>query len=203
MMLTLQCYTLKLSITKVPHCSLLIHSRTPLHTIKKRYAKPPPTSPAKALIPGQVVSLAGPCSYIIKTSAGHIRLNRTQIKKSPPVNTHTFPPSPQPTLLDATVPNHLTAQTPTPDTLPCPMPNLPEPVTSTNMKPCQIPPSEPNPPPQDLQPCSPASPARQTVTRSSRVFRCPPAIQINCAQTEIECFTDIHYYICLLQKTFI
>ena len=53
------------------------------------------------------------------------------------------------------------------------MPNLPEPVTSTNMEPCVIPPSEPNPLPQDLQPGSPASPARQTVTRSGRVVRRP------------------------------
>ena len=35
------------------------------------YAKPPPTSPAK-MIPGQVVGLAGPRSYIIKTTAEHI-----------------------------------------------------------------------------------------------------------------------------------
>ena len=112
------------------------------------YAKPPPTSPAKAWIPGLVVCPAGPRSYIIKTTAGHIRRNRTQIRESPPLDTHGFPLSPQPTLPDATVPNHLTAQIPTPDTLPCPMPNLPEPVTSTKMEPCVIPPSEPNPLPK-------------------------------------------------------
>ena len=57
------------------------------------YAKPPPTSPAKAWIPGLVVCSAGHRSYIIKTTAEHIRRNRTQIRESPPLDTHGFPPS--------------------------------------------------------------------------------------------------------------
>ena len=36
------------------------------------YAKPPPMFLAKAWIPQQVVGLAGPRSYIIKTTVGHI-----------------------------------------------------------------------------------------------------------------------------------
>ena len=43
------------------------------------YAILPPTSPAKAWIPGQVVGLAGPYLYIIKTTARHIQQNCTQI----------------------------------------------------------------------------------------------------------------------------
>ncbi|CAB4011729.1 Hypothetical predicted protein [Paramuricea clavata] len=45
----------------------------------KVFAKPPPTSSAKAWIPGKVIGSAGPRSYIINTGASHIRRNRTQI----------------------------------------------------------------------------------------------------------------------------
>ena len=38
----------------------------------KVVAKPPPTSSAKAWIPGKVIGSAGPRSYIIKTGASHI-----------------------------------------------------------------------------------------------------------------------------------
>ena len=137
------------------------------------YAKPPPTSPAKSWIPGQVVGPAGPRSYIIKTTSGHIRRNRTQLQESPPFDSQAPPLSSQPKLPDATVPNHLTAQSSKPYTLPCPTPSFPEPATSTNMEPLVVPTSEPNSLPQDPAPGSPALPARQTVTRSGRVVRRP------------------------------
>ena len=79
-------------------------------------------------------------------------------------------------LPDVTVPNDLTAQTPTPYT-PFPTQNLPETVTSTNTEPSVVPPSslssEPQSLPEDLPPGSSALPARQTVTRSGRVVRRP------------------------------
>ena len=69
-------------------------------------------------------------------------------------NTHASPPSCQSMLPDVTIPNHLTAQTPTPYTLPCLTPNLPETITSTNAEPSVVPPpslsSEPNSLPKDL-----------------------------------------------------
>ena len=140
------------------------------------YAKLPPTLQAKEWIPGKVVGRAGPRSYIIKTAVWHIRRNRTQIQESSPFNTHASPPSLQPMLPDVMVPNDLTAQTPTPYT-PCPTQNLPETGTSTNAEPSVVPSSslssEPQSPPEDQPSGSSALPARQTVTRSGRVVRCP------------------------------
>ncbi|XP_031569046.1 uncharacterized protein K02A2.6-like [Actinia tenebrosa] len=47
------------------------------------YAKPPPSSTAKAWIPGQVVGNAGPRSYLINTGSRQIRRNRVQVTLAP------------------------------------------------------------------------------------------------------------------------
>ena len=47
------------------------------------YAKPPPTSSAKAWIPGEIVGPAGPRSYLIQTGTSQTRGNRVQLQLAP------------------------------------------------------------------------------------------------------------------------
>ena len=68
------------------------------------YAKPPPTSSAKAWIPAEIVGPAGPRSYFIRTGASQIRRNRAQVQPAPPRNTDS-------------VPSHLKAASDLPDKL--------------------------------------------------------------------------------------
>lgn len=59
------------------------------------YAKPPPTSSAKAWIPGEIVGPAGPRSYLIQTGTSQIRRNRVQLQLAPSQRSPT-PPQPKP-----------------------------------------------------------------------------------------------------------
>ena len=50
------------------------------------FAKPPPTSTAKAWIPGEIIGSAGPRSYMIRTGSSTIRRNRAQVQEAPPTS---------------------------------------------------------------------------------------------------------------------
>ena len=60
------------------------------------YAKPRPTSTAKAWIPGVITGSAGPRSYTIQTGKSRIRRNRVQIRLAPDCNASTDSPSARP-----------------------------------------------------------------------------------------------------------
>ena len=74
--------------------------------------KPPPTSSAKAWIPGQVVGPAGPRSYLVDTGGRQIKRNRIQVQVAPSPHHSMDSPSGsqlEPTLPDKLLPNSLTA----------------------------------------------------------------------------------------------
>ena len=95
------------------------HASAPLPDIPPGsyvYAKPPPTSSAKAWIPGQVVGPAGPRSYLIDTGGRQIKRNCIQVQPAPSPHHSMDSPSgsqPEPTLPANLLPNSLTAMTPT------------------------------------------------------------------------------------------
>ena len=149
------------------------------------YAKPPPTSTAKAWIPGQILGSAGPRSYTIKTDTRVIRRNRAQVQPAPPASVSVSPTSLKtaPKLPDKLLPNQLTARPPSLHGTPSSTTDSsvdPEPPTSTSHSPPTAPltPStsevtpfvHPSPPPPVS---SPAAPAPQLVTRSGRIIRRP------------------------------
>ena len=156
------------------------------------YAKPPPTSLAKAWMPGQVVGPAGPRSYLIDTGSRQIKRNSIQVQLAPSPH-HSIDSSsgsqPEPTLPDKLLPNSLTAMTPTSQrpprtatTFSATPPSVPvNPVSSTVdenlLTPSPSPPRSVTQPPTlpQVSPISslPSLPRPQTVTQSGRVIRCP------------------------------
>ena len=171
------------------------HASAPLPDIPPGsyvYAKPPPTSLAKAWIPGQVVGPAGPRSYLIDTGGRQIKRNRIQVQLAPSPHHSMDSPSgsqPEPTLPDKLLPNSLTAMTPTsqrpPRTAttfsatPSSVPDNPvsstvdeTPLTASPSPPCSV--TQP-PTLRQVSPISssPSLPRPQTVTRSGRVIRRP------------------------------
>ena len=77
------------------------------------YARPPPTSSSKAWITGEIVSPAGPRSYMIKSRGRTLRRNRVQIQQAPSTGRDCQNSTPSaPVLPDLLVPNTMTAQFP-------------------------------------------------------------------------------------------
>ena len=167
------------------------HASAPLPDIPPGsyvYAKPPPTSSAKAWIPGQVVGPAGPRSYLIDTGGRQIKRNCIQVQLTPSPHHSMESPSssqPEPTLPDKLLPNSLTAMTPTSQ-------RPPRTVTTFSVTPPSVPSNpvsstvdetlltaSPSPPRSVTLPqvspisSSPSLPRPQTVTRSGRVIRRP------------------------------
>ena len=159
------------------------------------YAKPPPTSSAKAWIPGEIVGPAGPRSYLIQTGASQIRRNRVQLQLAPsPSSFKPFqPPSnkPQSYTSDSGTPQLSLGSSPIADPAPVPTPTTPAPTASSPTNsgsppaletlspmcpspPCTTdrPPALSNPAPHS-SPTATNTPTGQTVTRSGRVIRRP------------------------------
>ena len=158
------------------------------------YAKPPPSSSAKAWIPGQIVSPAGPRSYLIQTGTSQIRRNWAQLQLAPSQSSLTPPqPRPVPTLPDklrpyssrAGVPRLHSQSRPTADSslVPATAPTVPSsessPAPETPLPVSPLPPCTTIQPPTLSSPVTPSRPAAssspvgQTITRSGRVTRRP------------------------------
>ncbi|XP_015777860.1 PREDICTED: mucin-2-like [Acropora digitifera] len=159
------------------------------------YAKPPPTSSAKAWIPGEIVGPAGPRSYLIQTGTSLIRRNWVQLQLAPSPSSFKplQPPTnkPQSYTSDSGTPQLSLGSSPIADPAPVPTPTTPAPTASspTNSEsplaletsspmcpspPCTTgrPPALSNPVPHS-SPTATNTPTGQTVTRSGRVIRLP------------------------------
>lgn len=159
------------------------------------YAKPPPTSSAKAWIPGEIVGPAGPRSYLIQTGTSQIRRNRVQLQLAPsPSSFKPFqspPNKPQSHTSDSGTPHLSLGPSPIADPAPVPTPTTPaltasSPTNSesplaleTSSPMCPSPPCTTDRPPALSNPVPHSSPTAtntptgQTVTRSGRVIRRP------------------------------
>ncbi|KAK2561949.1 hypothetical protein P5673_015370, partial [Acropora cervicornis] len=154
------------------------------------YAKPPPTSSAKAWIPGEIVGPAGPRSYLIQTGTSLIRRNRVQLQLAPSPSSFKplQPPTnkPQSYTSDSGTPQLSLGSSSIADPAPVPTPTTPAPTASspTNSEsplaletsspmcpspPCTTgrPPALSNPVPHS-SPTATNTPTGQTVTRSGR-----------------------------------
>ena len=159
------------------------------------YAKPPPTSSAKAWIPGEIVGPAGPRSYLIQTGTSQVRRNRVQLQLAP--SPSSFKPFQPPTnksqsyTSDSGTPQFSLGSSPIADPAPVPTPTTPAPTASsptnsgsplaleTSSPMCPSPPCTTDRPPALSNPVPHSSlaatntPTGQTVTRSGRVIRRP------------------------------
>ena len=159
------------------------------------YAKPPPTSSAKAWIPGEIVGPAGPRSYLIQTGTSQIRRNRVQLQLAPPQSS--LKPFQPPTnkqqayTSGSGIPQLSLEPSTRADPAPVPTPTIPAPTAPSPTNSGSPLASEASSPMSPLPPCttdrpptlsspvphpSPAatnSPAGQTVTRSGRIIRRP------------------------------
>ena len=136
------------------------------------YAKPPPTSSAKAWIPGEIVGPAGPRSYLIQTGTSQIRRNRVQLQLAPsPSSFKPFqPPSnkPQSYTSDSGTPQLSLGSNPIVDPAPVPTPTTPAPTASS--------PTNSGSPPA-LSPCVLHHPVPQTAHQPSLTQHHTPVLQ--------------------------